>query len=96
MLVELMYQLMPPLKPSHQHADLVIAKKNVIMGQRTYIKQLASVATLIVQVCILNLIREGGACICLTYIFLFSNVGCEICRTIINLLQLCRCHQQHC
>ncbi|KAK3137637.1 hypothetical protein QOZ80_5BG0454990 [Eleusine coracana subsp. coracana] len=45
-----MYQLMPPLKTSDQHAELVIAKKNVIMEQRTYINQLASVATLIVQV----------------------------------------------
>jgi E3 ubiquitin-protein ligase TRIP12 len=96
MLVELMYQLMPPLKASDQHTDLVSAKKNIIMEQITYVNQLASVATLIVQVCVLNLIKERGACICLTYIFLFSNVGCEICCTIINLLQLCRCHQQHC
>ncbi|GJM94442.1 hypothetical protein PR202_ga11084 [Eleusine coracana subsp. coracana] len=49
-LVELMYQLMPPLKTSDQHAKLVIAKKNVIMEQRTYINQLATVATLIVQI----------------------------------------------
>jgi E3 ubiquitin-protein ligase TRIP12 len=49
MLVELMYQLMPPLKAYDQHADLVIAKKNVIMEQRTYNNQLASMATLIVQ-----------------------------------------------
>ncbi|TVU18117.1 hypothetical protein EJB05_34191 [Eragrostis curvula] len=50
MLVDLMYQLMPPLKTSDQYSELVIAKKNVIMEQRTYINQLASVATLIVQV----------------------------------------------
>ncbi|KAK3140867.1 hypothetical protein QOZ80_5AG0406890 [Eleusine coracana subsp. coracana] len=49
-LVELMYQLMPPLKTSDEHAELVIAKKNVIMEHRTYINQLATVATLIVQI----------------------------------------------
>lgn len=61
-LVELMYQLMPPLETT-DHAELVIAKKNVIIGQETYINQLASVAILIVQVRVPSLITKGGACI---------------------------------
>lgn len=50
MLVELIYHLIPPLGASEQHAKLFTAKKNVIMGQSTYMNQLASIAILIVQV----------------------------------------------
>ncbi|KAL6864715.1 hypothetical protein ACP4OV_015866 [Aristida adscensionis] len=50
MLVELMYQIMPPLETPGQNAELVIAKKNLITEQRAYIDQLASVVTLIIQV----------------------------------------------
>lgn len=50
MLLELIYQLMPPLGASEQHAKLVTAKKNVIMGQSAYMNQLASIVALTVQV----------------------------------------------
>ncbi|PAN17002.1 hypothetical protein PAHAL_3G100800 [Panicum hallii] len=50
MLVELIYQLMLPLGASEQHAKLVTAKKNVIMAQSTYMNQLASIFSLMVQV----------------------------------------------
>ncbi|CAN6336164.1 unnamed protein product [Urochloa humidicola] len=50
MLVELIYQLTPSLGTSEQHAKLVTAKKKVIMGQSTYMNQLASMVTLVAQV----------------------------------------------
>lgn len=50
MLLELIYQLMPPLGASEQLAKLFTAKKNVIMGQSAYMKQLASIVVLTVQV----------------------------------------------
>ena len=53
MLVELIYQLMLPLGASEQHAKLVTGKKNVIMGQRTYMNQLSSIVALMVQVCVI-------------------------------------------
>jgi hypothetical protein len=53
MLVELIYQLMLPLGASEQHAKLVTAKKNVIMAQSTYMNQLASIFSLMVQVCVI-------------------------------------------
>ncbi|OQU77294.1 hypothetical protein SORBI_3009G025200 [Sorghum bicolor] len=49
-LVELIYQLMPPLKTSDQHAKLVTAKRKLIMRQSRYMNQLASIVALIVQV----------------------------------------------
>ena len=53
MLVELIYQLMLPRGASKQHAKLVTAKKNVIVGQSTYMNQLASIFALMVQVCVI-------------------------------------------
>jgi len=53
MLVELIYQLMLPLGASEQHAKLVTGKKNVIMGQSTYMNQLSSIVALMVQVCVI-------------------------------------------
>lgn len=50
MLVELIYHLMLPLETSDQHAKLVTAKKKLIMRQRRYMNQLASIVALIVQV----------------------------------------------
>ena len=49
-LVELIYQLMPPLETSGQHAKLVTAKRKLIMRQSRYMNQLASIVALIVQV----------------------------------------------
>ncbi|XP_020395487.1 E3 ubiquitin-protein ligase UPL4 [Zea mays] len=50
MLLELIYQLMPPLETSGQHLKLVTAKKKIIMRQRRYMTQLASIFALLVQV----------------------------------------------
>ncbi|CAL5097213.1 unnamed protein product [Urochloa decumbens] len=50
MLVELIYQLTPSFGTSEQHAKLFTEKKNVIMGRSTYMNQLASIVTLVVQV----------------------------------------------
>ncbi|KAF0924012.1 hypothetical protein E2562_008358 [Oryza meyeriana var. granulata] len=49
-LVELIYHLMPPLEMCDHPTELIIAKKNVIIEQSRYVKQIASILTFIIQV----------------------------------------------